>query len=150
MHRHHWHLCLEFADKILLFAVLERWLLQRRDWFQFCCIILYIKPKMVAWQRPLVAGYSHYLLTTETPSITNYSVVAIVDTTPAIVILVPKLVAMATSLSTSGPPSEPKTQTASRAVQPFLYRWPQNNPILYNGTPLSQNCPFPLGDQGHI
>jgi len=28
-------------------------------------------------------------------------------------------------------------QMASRSVQPFLHRWPQSVPILYNGTPLS-------------
>jgi len=42
--------------------------------------------------------------TTQIPSITN-SPVAIVRTKQVITILVPKLVAMATSLSTSGPPS---------------------------------------------
>jgi len=36
-------------------------------------------------------------------------------------------------------PSEPKSQTASLSVQPFLHRWPQCVPILYNGTPI-----FPL------
>ena len=34
-------------------------------------------------------------------------------------------------------PYEPTTQTASRSVQPFLHRWPQSVPILYNGMPLS-------------
>jgi len=29
------------------------------------------------------------------------------------------------------------TQMASRLVQPFLHRWPQSVPVLYNGTPLS-------------
>ena len=33
-------------------------------------------------------------------------------------------------------PSKPKTQTASRSVQPFSHRWPQSVPILYNGTPI--------------
>jgi len=33
-------------------------------------------------------------------------------------------------------PSEYTAQTASRSVQPFLHRWPQSVPILYNGTPL--------------
>jgi len=50
---------------------------------------------------------------------------------------------MATSLSTSGPhlthdsygPSESTTQTA---VQPFLHRWLQSVPVLYNGMPLSR------------
>jgi len=70
---------------------------------------------------------------------------------------VPKLVAMAMSLSPSAPldshlthdslgPSEPTTQTASRSVQPFLHGWPQHVRILYNGTFLSpSNCPFPWG-----
>ena len=36
--------------------------------------------------------------------------------------------------------------SASRLVQPFLHRWPQSVPILYNGLPfLRQNCPFPWG-----
>ena len=56
----------------------------------------------------------------------------------------PKMVVMAMSLSISGPPSntrfvgpcEPTKQAASRLVQPFLHRWPQSDPILYNGTPL--------------
>jgi len=58
------------------------------------------------------------------PSVAN-CLVPIVYTKQLIAILVPKLVAMATSLSTAGPPSnawflrpsEPKTQTASRSVQ---------------------------------
>ena len=37
-------------------------------------------------------------------------------------------------------PSEPTTQTAYRSVQPFLYRWPQSVPVLYNGTPLPGKC----------
>jgi len=42
--------------------------------------------------------------------------------------------------------SELITQTASRSVEPFLHRWPQGVPILYNGTPFPpQNCPFPWG-----
>jgi len=58
---------------------------------------------------------------------------------------------MATSLSTAGPhlthdsfgPSEPTTQTASRSVRPFLHRWQQSVPILYNGAPFSpQNYPL--------
>ena len=32
-------------------------------------------------------------------------------------------------------PSKPTTQTASRPVQPFLHRWLQSVPILYNWTP---------------
>jgi len=34
-------------------------------------------------------------------------------------------------------PSELTIQMASHSVQPFLHRWPQSVPILYNGTPLS-------------
>jgi len=33
-------------------------------------------------------------------------------------------------------PSEPVTQRASRSFQPFLHRWPQSVPVLYNATPL--------------
>ena len=44
-------------------------------------------------------------------------------------------------------PSELTTQTASWSVQPFLYRWPQSVPILYNGTPHSPSkLPLPIGD----
>ena len=44
-------------------------------------------------------------------------------------------------------PSEPTDQMASLSVQPFLHRWLQSVPILYNGTPLTpQNCLFPWGD----
>ena len=44
-------------------------------------------------------------------------------------------------------PSEPKTQTASRSVLPFLQRGPQSVPILYNGTPLRPlKIPLPMGD----
>ena len=65
--------------------------------------------------------------TTQSPSITN-SLVAIVHTKPVIADCVQKLVAMATSLSTSGPHlthdslglSKPTTQTASRSVHPFF------------------------------
>jgi len=65
------------------------------------------------------------------------------------------MVAMATSLSTARPhlthnsygPSEPKTQRASRSVQPFLHRWPQSVLILYNWTPLSPSkLPLPMGE----
>jgi len=45
--------------------------------------------------------------------------------------------------------SEPITQTASRSVQPFLHRWPQSVPILYNGTPPSSSkLPLPMGRSG--
>ena len=38
-------------------------------------------------------------------------------------------------------------QTVSLSVQPFLHRWPQSVPILYNGMFFPpQNCPFPCGD----
>ena len=33
-------------------------------------------------------------------------------------------------------PSEPTNQTASLSIQPFLQRWLQSVPILYNGMPL--------------
>jgi len=43
-------------------------------------------------------------------------------------------------------PSKPKTQTASRSVQPFLHSSPQSVPILHNGTPLSPSkLPLPMG-----
>jgi len=92
--------------------------------------------------------------TTQTSSITN-CLVAIVHTKPVRANCVLKLVAMVTSLSTSGVdlhathdslgPSEPTTQTASRSVQPFFAQMTAECPyILYNkGTPLSpQNCRF--------
>ena len=74
-----------------------------------------------------------------------------------IVNCVPKLVVMARFLSTARPhlthdsygPSEPITQTASPLVQPFLHRWPQSFPILYNGTPLSPSkWPIIMGGSG--
>ena len=91
--------------------------------------------KMVAmtmWQHPLVAGYQQYLhfvgRLLKPPSITNH-IVAIIHTKPVIANCIPKLVAMATSLSTSGcpthdslGPSEPTTQMASRSVQPSLHK----------------------------
>jgi len=44
-------------------------------------------------------------------------------------------------------PSEPTTQTVSRSVKPFLHRWPQNVPILYNGTLLCPSkLPLPMWD----
>ena len=80
--------------------------------------------------------------TTRTPSITN-RLVAIAYTKRVIANCIPKLVAMATSLSTSGPhlkhdslgPSKPITQTASRSVQ--LFCTDDCRVSLYYGTPLS-------------
>ena len=47
-------------------------------------------------------------------------------------------------------PSEPINQTVSLSVQPFLHRWPQSVPILYNGMLFPpQNCPFPWGGPKH-
>ena len=40
-------------------------------------------------------------------------------------------------------PSELTTQMASRLVQPFLHRWLQSVPILYNGTPLPMGSELP-------
>jgi len=64
--------------------------------------------KMVAMETYLSftasAISAFYWPTTQTPSITN-CLVAIVHTMSVIAIVVPKLVAMATSLSTCGPPS---------------------------------------------
>jgi len=34
-------------------------------------------------------------------------------------------------------------QTANRLVQLFSHRWPHSVPILCNGRPFPQNCPFP-------
>jgi len=44
--------------------------------------------------------------------------------------------------------SKSTVQTASWSVQPFLHRWPQSVPVVYNSPPLfpTQNCPFPWGD----
>jgi len=43
-------------------------------------------------------------------------------------------------------PRQPKTQTALRSVQPFLHRWPQSVPILYNGSPVSSSkLPLAMG-----
>jgi len=44
--------------------------------------------------------------------------------------------------------SEPKTQAASRSVQPLSHRWPQSVPILYNGTPLPPQKKLPLPMKG--
>jgi len=44
--------------------------------------------------------------------------------------------------------SERTIQMASWSVQPFLHRWPQSVPLLYNGCPFPQNCPFPWGGSG--
>jgi len=44
--------------------------------------------------------------------------------------------------------SEPTTKTASRSVQPFVQNSPQSVRILYNGSPLPQNCPFSWGRYG--
>ena len=42
--------------------------------------------------------------------------------------------------------SEPKTQTASRSVRPFLHSLMHSVHAIYNGPPFPpQNCPFPLG-----
>ena len=67
---------------------------------------------------------------------------------------VPKLVAMATSLSTSGPHlthdsyghSDPTTQTASPLVPPFSHRGPHSVLYFTIGRPFPpQKCPFPWG-----
>jgi len=43
--------------------------------------------------------------------------------------------------------SEQTLETASRSVQPFLHKWPQSGPILYNGTPLSPSkLPLLMGN----
>jgi len=43
-------------------------------------------------------------------------------------------------------PCEPTTQRAPRSVEPFLHRWPQSVPILYNGLPVSPSIlPIPMG-----
>ena len=62
------------------------------------------RKKWLPWQRPLVAGCRQYLHSVgrplKPPSITN-RLVAIVHAKPVIALLVPKLVAMATSLRPS-------------------------------------------------
>jgi len=46
-------------------------------------------------------------------------------------------------------PSKPIIQTAPQSVQPFLHRWPQSIPILYNRTSLSPSkLPLPTGRSG--
>jgi len=42
-------------------------------------------------------------------------------------------------------PLESTTDTANGSVQPFLHSLRQKVCILYNGTPIHQNCPFPWG-----
>ena len=78
-----------------------------------CHQCTYMEITWLPWQRPLVAGCRQWLhfvgrSYTRTPSITN-RLVAVVHTKPVIAILVPKLVAMATSLSTCGPWPPSKT-----------------------------------------
>jgi len=88
------------------------------------------------------AIYAFCWPTTQLPSIAN-CVVAVIHSKPVIANCVPKFVAMATSLSTSGPhlkhdslgPSKPITQTASRSVQ--LFCTDDCRVSLYYGTPLS-------------
>jgi len=98
--------------------------------------------KWLPWQRPLGVGYQQYLHCVgrplnPPPPITNCLVV-IVHTKPVNSNIVPKLVVMAMSLSTSG--------SASRSVRPFLHRWLQSVPILYNGAPLfPSKLPLPMG-----
>ena len=46
-------------------------------------------------------------------------------------------------------PSEPTTEMASRSVLPFLHRWLQRIPILYNGTPLSPSK-LPFSAEGSV
>jgi len=98
--------------------------------------------------------------TTQTTSITS-CLVAIVHTKPVIAILVQKLVSMATSFSTCGLPCNTwflgpirvhnqKGASIGSAVcghmtvecVPILY----SVPILYNGTPLFQKLPLPMGN----
>ena len=91
--------------------------------------------------------------TIQTPSITN-CLVAIVLTKPVIVILGPKLVVTATSLSTSGShlthdtygPSEPQSKRhldrltvfAQMTTEcPYTLQWDASFP------PPKKNCPFP-------
>jgi len=118
--------------------------------------------KMVAVATSLscrVSAISAFCLpTTQTPSITN-SPVAIVCTMPVIAILVPKLVAkLATSLSTSEPPSNTRflgpirahnpngisigsTVFAQMTVEyPYTLQWDARSP--------SQKKPLPMGGFG--
>jgi len=112
------------------------------------------RQKWLPWQ-PLscrVSAISAFCwTTTQTPSISN-CLVAVVHTKPVIAILVPKLFAMATSLSTCGPhpthdslgPSEPKTQTASRSVQPFFVQMTVVSLYFTMGRP-SPKIALPMG-----
>jgi len=42
-------------------------------------------------------------------------------------------------------PLKSTTDMANGSVQPFLHNLRQKVPILYNGAPIHQNCPFPWG-----
>ena len=94
--------------------------------------------------------------TTQTPSITN-RLVAIAHTKPVIANCVPKLVAMATSLSTYGPPSN-TIPTAHPTPQPEWHPyWFSHlctddcrvSPYFTMGRPFSpQNLPLPMGGSG--
>jgi len=68
--------------------------------------------------------------------------------------LVPKLVAVATSISTAGPhithdswgPPSPQPKR-HLSLQSFLHRWPQSVFMLYSGAPLPPSkLPLPMGD----
>jgi len=54
-----------------------------------------------------------------------------------------------TCAASFGPP-ESTTQTANRSVEPFLHSTRQNVPILFNGRPFAQNCPFSWGSGPHL
>ena len=51
--------------------------------------------------------------------------------------------------ATFGPPQS-TTQTANRSVQPFLHNSRQKVPILYNGRPFPQSCPFSWGSVPYL
>jgi len=119
--------------------------------------------KWLPRQRPLrceVSAISEICRpTTQTPLHNQLPIVAIVLTKPVIAILIPKLVAVATYLSTCGFPSNTWFLGPIRAHNPngisigsaVLHRWPQSVPILYHGTLFSPSkLPFPYGGSGPI
>jgi len=113
--------------------------------------------KWLPWQCPLCARHRQYLHSVgrplKPPSITN-CLVAIVLTKPVIAILVSKLVAMATSLSTSELPSNtipwanPSPQPKRHLDRFNRFCTAHRRVSLYFTTGRlfsSQNCPFQWG-----
>ena len=133
-------------------------------WRQCAPHIQKAKNLKLPWQRPYVQGIGSVCILFSAdhshPSITN-CLVAIVLTKPVIVILVPKLVVMATSLGASVllsntwflGPIQAHNPNGISIGSPFLHSSPQSALILYNGTPISpspQHCLFPWGSGPHV